>query len=262
LRQPEIIRYVDPKPGISISTLAYEYPAGYDVPRHAHGSDQLIHAIHGVMEVMSDGLWIIPPSFALWIPERTFHSIHMSGPVSMRTLYLRPSLAKAMPRDACAVLHVTPLLRELVVEAVRIGNLRRRNQYESALRDLLIRNIERASPMPTFIRLPVEPRALKVAQALLRDPGRAIPLPQLCEQAGASVRTIERQFRKETGVDFEFWRRQARLIRAIESLVAGCSVKEAAHRVGYAQPSAFVDMFKRTLGATPKAWVRSLTKLE
>jgi AraC-like DNA-binding protein len=260
--EPEILREFDPKRGVSIATLAYEYPPGFEVPRHAHGSDQLIYAIRGVMEVSSDGLWIIPPSFALWIPARRFHQIHMPGAVSMRTLYLRPKLASAMPRDACAVLHVTPLLRELIVEAVRVGRLRGRNHYEAALRDLVIRNIESASPMPTFIRLPIELRALKVAQAILANPSRSIPLAQLCEEAGASVRTIERQFRKETGVDFEFWRRQARLIRAIEALVAGCSVKQAAHRVGYLQPSAFVAMFRSTFGATPGAWVKGLVGRE
>ncbi|HEY3741146.1 MAG TPA: helix-turn-helix transcriptional regulator [Bryobacteraceae bacterium] len=262
MRHDGLNRFLDPKPGVSINTLAYEYPAGTDVPNHAHGCDQLIYAIQGVMEVTSDGLWIIPPSFGLWIPARRFHGIHMSGAVSMRSLYIRPSIAGSMPREDCAVLHVTPLLRELIVEAVRIGQLRTRNRYQSALRDLLIRNLADASPMPTHIRLPVEARALKVAQAILEDPSRAVPLAALCDRAGASVRTIERQFRKETGVDFEFWRRQVRLIRAIEALAAGCSVKEAAHRVGYMQPSAFVEMFKRTFGTTPKAWVQGLAARE
>lgn len=38
------LRKYDPGVGVSIATLAYEYPAGYEVPEHAHGSHQLIHA--------------------------------------------------------------------------------------------------------------------------------------------------------------------------------------------------------------------------
>jgi hypothetical protein len=38
----------------------------------------------------------------------------------MRTLYFRPRLVAAFS-PGCAVLHVTPLLRELILEAVRIG---------------------------------------------------------------------------------------------------------------------------------------------
>ena len=48
------------------------------------------------------------------------------------------------------MLHVTPLLRELIVEAVRVGQLRMRNRYECALRELLIAQLRKASPVPYF----------------------------------------------------------------------------------------------------------------
>ena len=60
-------------------------------------------------------------------------------------------------------------------------------------------------------------------------------------------------------MSFESWRRQARLMKAVELLVSGCAVKEVAFEVGYQQPSAFVEMFRAALGATPKAWVAALT---
>jgi AraC-like DNA-binding protein len=53
-----------------------------------------------------------------------------------------------------------------------------------------------------------------------------------------------------------------RLMKAIELLVEGCPVKEVAFEVGYRQPSAFVEMFRQTLGATPKAWVSALAAAE
>jgi len=253
---------LDPKPGVSISTLAYEYPRGSRVPEHAHGSDQLIYAIRGVMEVFSgQSVWLIPPHFALWIPARTYHRIRMHGAVSMRTLYLRPGLASAL-REGCAVLHVTPLLRELIVETVRVGQLRARHRHERALRDLVVLHLESASPVPTFVTMPVEPRALAVAQPVLADPGQSRPLAALCADAGASVRTIQRAFRKDVGTDFESWRRQVRLMKAVELLVSGSAIKEVAFAVGYHQSSAFVEMFRRTLGTTPKAWISALRKLD
>jgi AraC-like DNA-binding protein len=80
----------------------------------------------------------------------------------------------------------------------------------------------------------------------------------LCAEAGASVRTIERVFRREIGSSFELWRRQVRLTKAVELLVSGYSIKEVAQKVGYCQSSAFVEMFRRTLGTTPKAWISAL----
>jgi AraC-like DNA-binding protein/quercetin dioxygenase-like cupin family protein len=261
LRHPAVLTEYDPKAGVSVATLAYEYPPGFRVPEHAHGADQLIYAIRGVMDVSAgQSVWLIPPHFALWIPARTSHRIHMPGPVSMRTLYLRPGLATAFSRG-CAVLHVTPLLRELLLETVHIGQLRTRNRHERALRDLLILHLEKASPMPTFVTLPRDQRALAVAQAVLTDPAQSRPLAALCADVGMSVRTIERAFRKDVGIDFESWRRQVRLMKAVELLVSGCSIKEVAFAIGYRQASAFVEMFRRTFGTTPKAWISALDKL-
>ncbi|AXC13698.1 Transcriptional regulator, AraC family [Acidisarcina polymorpha] len=247
---------------MSVATLAYEYPSRFQVPEHAHGSDQLIYAISGLMEVSSgQSIWVIPPHFALWIPARTRHRIHMAGPVSMRTLYLRAGLTARLEPRCCAVLHVTPLLRELIVETVRLGQLRVRNRYEYALRDLLISQLQRASPLPTFVTMPREARALAIAQRILRDPAESKAMAALCAEVGVSVRTIERVFLKELGIGFESWRRQVRLTKAVELLVSGSSIKEVAYTVGYCQPSAFVEMFRRTLGTTPKAWIIALESL-
>jgi len=261
-RFPRLLTEYDPKPGVSISTLAYEYPPGFHVPEHAHGSDQMIYATRGVMEIASgQSFWLIPPHFAIWIPARTPYNIRMPGAVSMRTLYLRPGLASRLP-SACTVLHVTPLLRELVVEAVRIGQLRRRNSMHSALRDLILCHLQNAAPVPSFVTLPKDDRALGVARAVMANLRDCGSFQVLCEQAGASPRTIQRIFLRDVGLSFESWRRQFRLMKAIELLAGGCTVKEVAFEIGYHQPSAFVEVFRQTLGATPKSWVSSLQKAD
>ncbi len=244
----------DPTPGISINTLAYDYPRDFRVPEHAHGSHQLIYATGGVMEVSAgQSSWLIPPQFAVWVPARTTHRIRMAGAVSMRTLYLRRAIAARLPA-VCTVLHVAPLLRELIVEAVRVGKLRASNRVQCGLRDLIVPQLRQATPVPTSVTLPRDARALMVAQVVMEDQTNPPALQELCARAGVTVRTIERAFKRDTGMSFESWRRQVRLTKAIELLMAGHAVKEVAFRVGYKQPSAFVEMFRRTLGTPPKAW--------
>jgi AraC-like DNA-binding protein len=260
MRQAAILLEYDPTPGVSISTLAYEYPVGFNVVEHAHGSDQLIYAPRGVMEVAADrSLWLIPPQFAVWIPAHTSHKIRMPGAVSMRTLYLRRGLAPRMPRR-CSVLHVTTLLRELIIEAVRIGKLQSRNHLHRTIRDLILHELHDSSSVPTFVTLPSDSRALAVAQATIADLATGRSLSKLCAEAGASVRTIERAFRRDVGTSFELWRRQARLMKAVELLVAGRPVKEVAYDVGYRRTSAFVEVFRHTMGTTPKKWTASLNQ--
>jgi AraC-like DNA-binding protein len=247
----------EPRSGVSISTLAYDYPAKWQVSKHEHACDQLVYAKSGVMEVsVAQTRWLIPPQFAIWIPANVRHSIRMPNAVAMRTLYLRSRLARS--RD-CTVLSVSPLLRELIVEAVRVGELKSRRRETAALSDVLVAQINKASPVPTMLAMPSDPRARRVAQSVISSPRQAHKLEPQCRLAGVSVRTMQRLFMHEVGMDFQTWRRQARLVSAIESLLCGASVKSVALALGYRQPSAFVAMFRKVMGATPKSWSAALT---
>jgi AraC-like DNA-binding protein len=219
-----VITEYDPGRGVSISTLAYEYPRRYHVREHAHGSDQLIYATRGVMQVSAgSGVWLIPPQFGIWIPARILHSIDMPGAVSMRTLYMRRGLAAGLPPE-CTVLHITPLLRELIVETVRVKELRMSDRVHCALRDLLVSQLAMASPMPISLTLPQDRRARAIADRVMGNPGERESFTAMCESVSANVRTMQRVFRREVSSDFEFWRRQVRLMKAVELLVAGNSV--------------------------------------
>lgn len=178
----------------------------------------------------------------------------------MRTLYIRCGLAARLPAT-CTVFHITPLLRELIVETVRIKELRMRDRLHCALRDLLLSQLETACPMPISITLPQDRRARAVADAVMHNPGERQSLATMCGSVSASVRTIQRIFRREVGSDFEFWRRQVRLMKAVELLVSGHSVKEVGFALGYRQPTAFVEMFRGILGTTPGAWIKALQRL-
>ena len=262
MRQDRILREFDPPRGVSISALAYEYPAGAQVPEHAHGSDQLLFAIEGMMEVSSGrSIWTIPPQFALWIPARTFHQIRMPGRVRMRTLYFRPGIVQRTPPGS-PLIYVAPLLRELIVEAVRLGRLRLRNRTECVFRDFLAAQLAKATPAPIGVTMPSEPRALAVGQSIVRNLADPRPLTFLCADVGVSVRTVQRIYRRELGIDIETWRRQVRLTKAVQLLVAGCSVKEVSFSVGYRQSSAFVQAFRRLFNSTPKVWTAGLRMAE
>src|SRR5213075_264799 len=83
-----------------LTTLSYEFGDKYEIPEHFHDTDQLVFASSGVMTVQTgQGLWVVPPQRAVWIPSRTVHRITMSGAVSMRTLYFAPGYVRQLPRS-------------------------------------------------------------------------------------------------------------------------------------------------------------------
>jgi len=98
-------------------------------------------------------------------------------------------------------------------------------------------------------------RARRVAERVIAGLAGREPLPRICANAGVSARTLQRTFQREVGMSFELWRRQLRLVKAIELMASGASVKETAFAVGYLQPSALVASFRLTFGVTPKQWI-------
>src|SRR5690242_19023705 len=99
----------------AIRVLAWDYAPSQHIASHAHVEHQLVYAATGVMTVSTpEAAWVVPPQRAVFIPGRIEHAIDIAGAVAMRTLYLSPRLGPSLP-DACKVLMVSPLLRELIL---------------------------------------------------------------------------------------------------------------------------------------------------
>lgn len=246
------------KPGRApITTLTRDYPPGYVIPPHLHRRDQLVYASCGVMTVRAKaGAWVVPTNRAVWIPAGVRHEIAMCGAVAMRTLYLQTGLAKGLPR-ACCVVNVSPLLKELILRACGSRELSWRIRWQKNLTDVILDQMEAVRTIPLRLPNPTDPRALRVAKALIGRPADSEPLGRICALAGASKRTIERLFVRDVGMSLGRWRQQLRLMRAMQLLAEGAKVTHAAVEAGYSTPSAFISMFRKTLGSTPASYFRT-----
>lgn len=236
-------------------TLVYDYPPHHFVPEHVHEEAQLVFATKGVMTVrIASRSWIVPSQKAVWIPGRVGHSIQMSKAVSMRTLYFAPKAAKKLPVE-CLVLDVSPLLRELILHCCALKKLRRQDPAQDAVIRIVQTQIGAAQAAPLSLPHPTDPRAVKLANAVLKNPGDDRPLADLCAKAGGSKRTIERLFEAETGLGLGKWRQRVRLLHGVALIAEGMKVTQAALEAGYSSPSAFIAMFRRTLGVSPSGYL-------
>jgi AraC-like DNA-binding protein len=240
-----------------VRTLAMGYPSGMVLEPHTHAWAQLVYASQGVMSVQTaEGTWVVPPDRGVWIPAGIEHSIAMSGRVSMRTLYLAPALVAALPARCC-VLAVPPLLRELILHAIGRGPLRRDVPEHRRLVSVLLDQLRVLPAVPLELPMPRDARAARVAVRLRETPGETAPIERLARAAGASRRTLERLFQRETGMSLGRWRQQARLLHAMRLLAQGEPVTSIALEVGYESASAFIATFKSALGTTPGRYYRA-----
>ncbi len=234
-----------------IATLKSDYVQGYVFAEHFHERDQLIYACQGVMTITTDqGTWVTPPQRAVWIPARIPHAVRVSRSICLMTLYLKPRLARALPRNCC-VANVSPLLKELIRYACNFPTLHRAVRAESHLVSMILDQLEQLQSIPLQLPTPLDERAKRVAQLLSTEPSDERSLDEICSSAGASRRTIERCFYEDTAMSLGKWRQQLRLLHGLELLAEGEKITSVAISAGYSAPSAFVSAFKRILGTTP-----------
>jgi len=241
-----------------IASVSAELPHGHVIAEHSHPEDQVLFASKGVMTLRTrQGIWVVPPMRAVWIPADTPHSVNMSGQVSMRTLYLLPGLDRVFP-PGCFVMNVSALLKELILHACQFSRLHKRVAAERRVIDILLDQLKSVECVPLQLPHPSDARAVRVAKILLADPAEPRTLRKICKDCGASKRTIQRLFLNDTRMTFTKWRQQIRLIHAMQLLGSGAKVTTAALESGYGSTSAFISMFRKQLGTTPtQYWAKN-----
>lgn len=241
-----------------VRTLSLKLQNGSELEGHEHPWPQAIFASRGVMQVDAGGCrWVVPPMRCLFIPAKTGHSIRIVSETWMRTIYLRPGISAGLPLS-CSILDVSPLLRELILQAVRMQMLSEAVPAEANLAAVLADQLAAAGEIPLKTAMPTDPRGKCLADIISRDPANKKPLSALARLSGASPRTLERIFINETGLSLGRWRQRARLMMGIRLLIGGSSVAQSALASGYESPSAFVAMFKREMGTTPGQYMQRL----
>lgn len=239
----------------SVIAMSKEYSAKHEVGWHSHKKAQLIYAVAGVMEVQIAGaVWLIPPQRALWMPPKMSHYMRARGSVSLRTIYVSatvcPSTAPASPRPV----HVSPLLRELIIRATTLPSTGLLSAGEQAVFSLLIHEINWINDHSLYLPTPQDKRLKALCAALMEAPGSQRTLEQWATHVGASPRTLARLFHRELGCGFTTWRRQLRALTAVTRLGAGEPVKIVASEAGYETAGAFAEMFNKVMGRVPSRY--------
>ncbi len=234
----------------AVIALGTDYVPGTLLDTHRHRRAQFLYGATGLMEVgTDDGAWVVPPHSGVWIPAGKPHRVRILG-VSTRSLYIEP---KAVPRGGatCEVLAVSPLLRQLLLDAIELPALYDLRGRDGLLMALMLHEVGRAQTQPYFAPLPADVRLATLCIAFLHDPDVHAPPARWAAHLNQSERTFSRFFRAQTGMSFGAWRQQACLLVAMARLAAGKPVTAVALELGYDSPGAFSTMFRRQLGRSP-----------
>jgi len=227
----------------------------HDSGMHTHNKAQLLYAPQGCMSIQLKGKKsVLPPTRAAWIPAGVEHCATMNNVVEYRSLYFSPSVTP--PIDQIKIVRVTPLLQALI-ERMAFWPWDKPEPEMSNTLALFVEELEQAPEQSLSLPIPTDPRLKTWINSLGRSTSVAPALNQLANQVGASSKTISRIFNKETGMPYQSWRQQWRLLRSIELLSQGLQVNDVAYQLEFSSDSAFITFFKQQTGATPLQYLHS-----
>ncbi|SDT35548.1 AraC-type DNA-binding protein [Pseudomonas asplenii] len=227
--------------------------------RHQHRKAQLIYSARGILNCeIEDGVWIVPPQCAIWIPGDLPHAARGSGETECYCLFVEPDAAPDLPKTCCTI-SVSPLLRELLLKVAGVPELYALGGREDRLIAALLDELVAAPVEDLHLPMPRDPRLRRLAEMMLTDPADKTSKADWATRIGMSERSMSRLLLLEIGMSFGRWRRQLHVILALQRLTKGESVQTVALELGYENASGFVTMFRKAVGKPPARYLSDRT---
>ena len=222
---------------------------------HQHQRGQLVMPLSGFVTcTIADAIWMVPANCAVWIPSQVFHSNRISSGSDVCMLFIDPDI-KGIPEKSCT-LSISPLLRESIIALSSVDQHYEAEGRTARLVEVLIDELT-AMPAEHFdFPIPSEPRLHKIAKEMYGDPSNRLTVGEWAKRFAMSERTLSRLVKQELGMTFGHWRSQLHIVLALQKLSSGDAVHRIAEDLGYESVSAFISFFKKTLGRSPKQYMK------
>jgi AraC-like DNA-binding protein len=247
-------------PGVAapdpMTVRAQTIPARHYFPEHAHGWNQVVHAIAGVLTVTVEGRsFAISPEQAVWLPTGVRHRVGSLLGAEFRSLWVADAAGAGLPGSP-TVFAVSRLLGALIREAADIEGQADADGYAGRVVVLILDQLRRARTLSGALPWPRGGPLARICETLYADPADPRGPAAWGQALGMSERTLARRFEAELGMSLRAWRRRLRSFKAIELLGGGFGVTRTAMELGYGSASAFVFAFRAEMGCSPLAYMR------
>lgn len=227
----------------------------WEIPFHQHTKSQLIFANSGVITLETENsLWNVPFQGAVWIPSNLVHRAKISGNAKGFVVFVEPDAIDGLPQFCCTIA-ISPLIRELLQRTVELPELYDVNGAEGRLMTVLLEELISAPFAQMNLPMPSDARLRKLTDAMLADPARKLTLDEWANVVNMSERNLSRVFAHETGLSVNRWRRQMHVIKAMSMLAEEKPIQVISDDLGYENSSAFITMFRKAVGITPKRFI-------
>ncbi|WP_193331981.1 AraC family transcriptional regulator [Pseudoalteromonas ulvae] len=238
----------------AVMPLCGDFTPLTQVIKHAHPWSQLAYSSRGVLHIETEqGLFVVPPQQALWLPPNVTHQISCLHPTRLRSLHFQAPITTSLGADILT-LSVSPLLQALILEVCDWGKGYQLSDDKQRLIDVLVDQLAAAKRQDFFIPNISDKRLQPIINHFNHQPDSKQTLQDFAKQVGASTRTLHRLFVRHFAMGFNQWKQRIRIMKALALLEQDLPIKDIAATLGYDSDSSFIAAFKQQMGQPPKQY--------
>ena len=239
-----------------LSYRNFAFDSDHKKDLHSHEVDSLFVPLEGnIFLECGQFLFIATYGSAIFVPRGIMHQGQMFGGTKGFNLYFKEpnTLLSKKPTSILINELCLALMKDLIDENQEVQDeLICLKKFELLVHEL---NISKSSP---FCLQTYENKTFqKITDMIIKAPHEKRSLAYLANHFGMSERTLSRLFKKETGMTYSQWKNRLYLMLSFRALLEGTSVTNIAYDLGYETSSSFIYQFKKTLGVTPKVFLKN-----
>ena len=227
---------------------------------HLHHKAQLIYVEEGYQYLYTtESQYLLPQHHVAWIPSNIPHkTTSNSERISLRTLYFDTTDLPPF-YNALQVFTVPPVLKEMILYTEKWSLNKLPNLQEQTFLQAILLELPSFSSNTLYLQTPIptSTHLLEVTSYIHSNYQKNISIDALAYRISTSVRTLQRQFKKETGISIAKYIQMIKMIRSIELLTdKEFTIDQVATLVGYSSSASYSNSFTQLLGKRPTSFIK------
>lgn len=219
---------------------------------HSHPWGEFVYCYDGLMEVKLENEHVMAPAQqGIWLPPSLRHEALNRHETTHCSFYLRNDACEGMPDWPCT-LTINNVTRAMLAHLRKYPIPAHPTPEHLRFFEVLADQLKAAQTNKNFLPYSNDPILMNALKQIEDHISSDIPMNELMSNIGASARTLNRRSQELLGMSLGEWKKRLKIVKSMQLLEKGEKVEVVAFEMGYSSASAFIAMFHRVTGTTPR----------
>jgi AraC-like DNA-binding protein/mannose-6-phosphate isomerase-like protein (cupin superfamily) len=225
----------------------YEKDWKHDSHDHVHQRYQLTYVEDGYQYFhIENTIYLVPQNHLIWIPSGKKHHTESEASTVNLMVVLFKSVFDNNFFNEVHVFSAPPVLSEMLKYAAKWSQLLEEDEEQRYFMNALLYSLPYFCKEKEGLHIPVpaDQRLISVCNYINKNFHNQLDIEILAEIALMSVRSLQRIFKKETGITIQKYMQLIRILKSIELINSGqYTLSQIALMIGYKSLSAFTTSY-------------------